>query len=119
MAIKSLTSAWVKMGLISAGLMATGLFVNAPASAEPSDRVPGTYVCLNSLDPACENPERDLEPNSFACLNNPNPECENPERYSSDVEEGGTVCVNNQNVFCGNAVRFSVQDPEAWPTYFE
>lgn len=86
--------------------------------ADPSQRIVGSYVCLNNPAPECRNPERQITP-TYACINNSNPECHNPLRPRIDLNPGGWSCQMNQNVNCNNRIRYSVENRGSWEGYFE
>jgi hypothetical protein len=87
------------------------------AQADPSQRIAGSYVCLNNPAPECRNPQRQITP-AFACINNPNPECHHPLRPRAELEPNTWSCQMNQNVNCDNTIRYSVENREAWETHF-
>jgi hypothetical protein len=88
------------------------------AQANPSERISGSYVCLNNPAPECRNGSRQTTP-TFACLNNPNPACRNPSRPQAELKPGSWQCRMNQNVECENPIRYSVEDRERWVDHFE
>jgi hypothetical protein len=94
------------------------LFHTGAAIANPSERIAGSYVCLNNPAPECRNGARVITP-GFACINNPDPACRNPPRPQGELSPGSWQCRSNQNVKCGNPVRYSVEDLENWAEYFE
>ncbi len=88
------------------------------AQANSSQRVAGSYVCLNNPTPECRNPERQVTP-AFACINNPNPECHHSPRPRTELEPKTWSCQMNQNVTCNNTIRYSVENREIWENNFE
>jgi hypothetical protein len=114
---------------LSASIAGVGILL-APIAFAPKaeaiyyEREPGSFACENSLDPQCENPEREIgtaEEGGWACRNNPGPVCTEPPRVDQELEKGAWVCRFNQNTpACGNPIRYSVpeSDRENWPTYF-
>lgn len=111
----------LSMGIAGAGILLAPFAFAPAAQAIYYEREPGTFACRNSLDPQCENSERNIESESWRCRNNPGPECTEPPRIDQKLARGTWVCRNNQNVVsCKNPVRFTVPDDdlENWPTYF-
>jgi len=102
-----------RMGMTSILLLWSGA-----AGAEPSQRIRGSYVCLNNPAPECRNPERQITP-AFACINNSNPECHNPLRPRINLEPEAWSCRMNQNVNCNNTIRYSVENRRSWVDHFE
>jgi hypothetical protein len=88
------------------------------ANAIPSERIAGSYVCLNNPAPECRNPVRQTTP-TFACINNANPECRNPPRFRTRLEAGAWSCRANQNVKCDQGIRYSVEDRDTWEGHFD
>ncbi len=88
------------------------------AQADPSQRIAGSYVCLNNPAPECRNPKRKITP-AFACINNPNPACHNPLRPRIELTPGAWSCQMNQNVNCNNTIRYSVENRESWEADFD
>lgn len=122
MAAFDLTKILIKKLIIPASFMSIGLMTasivhNAPANAAAADRTPGSFVCDNNPDPACDNPKREVT-GDWRCTNNPGPECDQ-KPSSGAAQPSGWDCVMNQNVVaCDNPIRFSVQDPATWPSRF-
>jgi|GEM_PF-6906625 hypothetical protein len=120
-----LAHALVKKLILSAGvasaMVAAGAVIESPiARAAYPERTPGTFECRNSLDPQCENPAREIESEDWRALKNPGPDYADPPRVDVEPEAGNRQCRNNQNVvLCSNPIRYTVEDPEAWPTYFQ
>jgi hypothetical protein len=100
----------MKLALIIASAL---LIPTWAAQANPSERILGSYVCLNNPAPECRNSERHITP-TFACINNPNPICRHPPRPRVELKPGTWHCRMNQNVECDNAIRYSVEDRESW-----
>jgi hypothetical protein len=107
-------------GVAGAGILLAPLVLAPKANAGYYERTPGSWACKNSLDPQCENPERNIA-DSWAAKNNPGPEYSEPPRIDAKLAKGSWVCRNNQNTpSCGNPLRYSIpsSDRENWPTYF-
>lgn len=116
--------ALIKKLILSAGVVSTmvaaGAVIESPiARAAYPERTPGTFECRNSLDPQCENPAREIESEAWRARNNPGPDFAEPPRITQEPEAGNQQCRNNQNVvLCSNPIRYTVEDPEAWSTFF-
>lgn len=104
--------------LLRMGMISILLSWSWAVRADPSERIAGSYVCLNNQAPECRNPERQITP-AFACINNPNPECHHSLRPRIDLEPMAWSCRMNQNVNCNNTIRYSVENRGSWEDYFE
>lgn len=110
----------VSAGVLGAGILLAPFALAPKADAVYYERNPGSWACKNSLDPQCENPERDIA-ESWAKKNNPGPDYSEPPRIGADLAKGSWVCRNNQNTpACSNPLRYTIpdSDTENWPTYF-
>jgi hypothetical protein len=104
--------------LLRIGMISILLSWSWAAYADPSQRIAGSYVCLNNPTPECRNPQRQITP-AFACINNFNPECHNSRRPRIMLEPTAWSCRMNQNVNCNNTIRYSVENRETWKNHFE
>jgi hypothetical protein len=104
--------------LLRMGITSILLSWSGSAQADPSQRIAGSYVCLNNSAPECRNPERQITP-AFACINNPNPECHHPPRPRIELKPKAWSCRMNQNVNCDNTIRYSVENRRDWEAHFE
>lgn len=99
------------------------LLIGSSALAVPSVRLePGTWVCLNNPNPACENlpgiferTDRLIDEDHWNCVNNVNSGCNNPktphQRYRSEnnqLEPNAWSCINNPAAACKNPPAFEI-----------
>jgi hypothetical protein len=106
------------MRFIGLGMWSLLVWCGVAQAAEPNQRIPGSYVCLNNPAPECRNPDRQITP-AFACINNPSPECRNPPRPRTELKPKSWSCLMNQNVNCNNTIRYSVENQDIWERLFE
>lgn len=104
--------------LLRMGMTSVVLSWSWAAQADSSQRIAGSYVCLNNPAPECRNPERQITP-AFACVNSFNPECHNPLRPRIELKPRAWSCRMNQNVNCNNTIRYSVENRRSWEDHFE
>lgn len=113
---RCITALSVGVGVVSSIAVPNQAIAQTP---ETASTIPGSFACLNNPNPYCGNPVREMADTEWACFNNPGPACTVPPRIDEDLVPGNWNCQNNQNVVrCENPIRYTVDDVEAWPTYF-